>query len=295
MFDTPNTILPGAPWIYLKLYATDQVIERLLRTGALRWALASLVTGGPAVDWFFVRYRDPDAHLRLRLRRCDEMSTPLNFAEVVVATARANGIQRVTVDTYVRELHRYGGAECIDAAEHAFCLDTAFVCALLESPEWSSPDTVWLAVVTGIMQVLDAFGYAGEGRLALVMSAANAFANEFQIGTTQERQIGMLFRKRRTTMQRAVSERTSSFAGSEAIADALAKRRTALNQYAQLLAANALSQNDLDRVVQSMIHMFCNRLFADRQRMNEFIALDFLRRTLAIEAARQQAAADLHA
>src|SRR6266536_176178 len=56
---------PGSEWLYLKLFTgtagADQVLRRIATV--LRWAL----TAGGADQWFFIRYGDPDWHLRLRI------------------------------------------------------------------------------------------------------------------------------------------------------------------------------------------------------------------------------------
>src|SRR5262249_23292773 len=56
---------PGSEWLYLKLFTgtatADQVLRRIATV--LSWAL----TSGGADRWFFIRYGDPDWHLRLRI------------------------------------------------------------------------------------------------------------------------------------------------------------------------------------------------------------------------------------
>jgi hypothetical protein len=56
---------PGSEWLYIKLFTgpatADQVLRRI--ASVLTWAL----TAGGDDQWFFLRYGDPDWHLRLRI------------------------------------------------------------------------------------------------------------------------------------------------------------------------------------------------------------------------------------
>src|SRR5262249_58030339 len=68
---------------------------------------------GAAERWFFLRYGDPDWHLRLRFhgepaRLLGEVLPALHAA---AAPLLADGrLWRVQLDTYEREVERYGGA-----------------------------------------------------------------------------------------------------------------------------------------------------------------------------------------
>ncbi len=126
---------PGGEWLYAKVYCSTRRQNELL-VGALPRLLAAL----PAeVDrWFFLRYRDPEPHLRLRFHGDP---TALNrqllpnchdwFAEL-----RRSGLAwRLVLDTYEPEWERYGGPAATTAAEDAFGADSAAVLAQLDALE----------------------------------------------------------------------------------------------------------------------------------------------------------------
>src|SRR5205085_2084502 len=60
-----RTFTPGSSWLYMKAYSHPALADRLLvdtlAPRLRRWAKA--VDG----EWFFLRYSDPEFHLRLRL------------------------------------------------------------------------------------------------------------------------------------------------------------------------------------------------------------------------------------
>jgi thiopeptide-type bacteriocin biosynthesis protein len=85
-------------------------------------------------SWFFLRYSDPGEHLRIRFRCADAGSC----GEVIRLSSEAFGpavkrgsIWKVQLDTYEREVERYGGLEGILAAEEVFCADSDAVLELL--------------------------------------------------------------------------------------------------------------------------------------------------------------------
>ena len=103
---------PGTTWLYLKLYGGVSAIDRLLceLVGPL---CARLLTEGVAERWFFVRYGDPDYHLRLRLEGPAEQLRDVDaralFKPAWSRISRKAASGGFNFDTYEREVERYGG------------------------------------------------------------------------------------------------------------------------------------------------------------------------------------------
>ena len=58
---------PGSNWLFAKLYA-GRALEDDLIAGPLRHFAGGVLASGLAAEWFFVRYGDPDRHVRVRFR-----------------------------------------------------------------------------------------------------------------------------------------------------------------------------------------------------------------------------------
>jgi thiopeptide-type bacteriocin biosynthesis protein len=124
---------PGSEWLYAKLYSPSTMQEAILTRH-----LPRLVTAvADDVDrWFFLRYRDPEPHLRLRFH-----GDPAALAARVLPVLRdwADGLRRarlvggLVLDTYHPELERYGGPAAMTAAEQVFHTDSMAVLAQLAS------------------------------------------------------------------------------------------------------------------------------------------------------------------
>ncbi|NUS04972.1 MAG: lantibiotic dehydratase [Nonomuraea sp.] len=127
--------LPGGEWLYAKLYGT-----RAGQDGLLGRHLPALIEElPPSVDrWFFIRYQDPDPHLRLRFHgdphEVNALLLPAlrDWADTLCREGLAS---RLTLDTYEPEIARYGGAETIEAAERVFTADSVAVLAQLQLRE----------------------------------------------------------------------------------------------------------------------------------------------------------------
>ncbi|SDK95030.1 thiopeptide-type bacteriocin biosynthesis domain-containing protein [Glycomyces sambucus] len=117
--------LPGGEWTFLKLYTAATQQEDVL-TGPLRSLLADLREEGLVDGWFFVRYADPQPHLRLRFHAADAAAAPAapavpsRCAAWAAALVTAGWASDFGFAAYDRELERYGGADAFTAVERAF-------------------------------------------------------------------------------------------------------------------------------------------------------------------------------
>lgn len=116
--------LPGEDWLFVKWYAEPSAHEALL-ADHLPAVLAEIEDD---VDrWFFVRYQDPDPHLRLRFHGDGEalngrVLPVLSRASRVLVESGA--LRSMTLDTYRPESDRYGGEPLQEAAELLFRTDS---------------------------------------------------------------------------------------------------------------------------------------------------------------------------
>jgi hypothetical protein len=124
---------PGSAWLYAKLYTgpatADQVLQEVVRP-----VTAAALGAGAADRWFFIRYADPDWHVRLRFpgrpERLQEEVLPL--LQAAAAPLLEDGrLWRLQLDTYEREVERYGGSAGIVLAEKLFHLDSEAVLEML--------------------------------------------------------------------------------------------------------------------------------------------------------------------
>ncbi|WP_460523231.1 lantibiotic dehydratase [Flindersiella endophytica] len=139
---------PGGEWTYAKLYAPQSRHRHLIAHSldALRNALPDSVD-----RWFFVRYLDPEPHVRIRVH--GEVLPLLH--DWAASLCEANLAQRLVLDTYEPEVERYGGLDALEAAERAFHADSEAAIATLRL---AHPLPMRLLVAAGMADLATAFG-----------------------------------------------------------------------------------------------------------------------------------------
>ena len=286
--------LPGSDWSFAKLYLPREAEDGVL-AGPLRAFAQTMRDRGVAREWFFLRYADPDAHLRVRFH--GEPETLLRelvpafsaWAAELVADGRCT---RVVFDTYEREVERYGGDEGCALAETLFCADSQAVAELLQIARTAQiPFDRTMLAVLGVDALLEGLGLGSAERLAW-------YAGQ----DTARHEVSAEYRARKAELRRFASDPAQLAAaacGSE-IVRCFATRRAALARVADGLAAlqehGRLTQRPAE-LYRSYVHMHCNRLFAgDPAAEARTIGLlartwDGLERTAAAERKRSGAPA----
>lgn len=118
---------PGKGVVYVKLYGHPEVFDTLL-TDHVPALLARWVT---PPQWWFVRYRHPAPHLRLRLHDADRARAAGYVAAWADGLRQLGLIAEITFDAYQPETGRYGAGAAMTAAEALFAADSAAVLAQL--------------------------------------------------------------------------------------------------------------------------------------------------------------------
>jgi thiopeptide-type bacteriocin biosynthesis protein len=283
---------PGSEWLYAKLYTGPATADRVL-TETVRPLVEEVTHLGLAGGWFFIRYADPDPHLRLRFhgdagRLAAELLPRL---EAAVAPLLEDGrVWRMQLDTYVREVERYGGDDGILLAERLFCVDSECALSILESvPGDEGLDWRWKLALWGVDLLLDALGLDLAEKRTWARGRRAAFAREFRADSRLNRQLGEKFRSERQGLAdlrdrlhneggleypalRALRRRTEGLAG-------IAGELRALERAGRLGAA-------LPELAASYAHMHVNRMLRSAHRFQELAIYDLLDRLYLAQSAR---------
>jgi len=125
----PRTFLPGSSWMYFKIYCSEDSADKLLSLLIIKFIKNNRRR---IKSWFFIRYYDPDHHIRLRIH-----TDPENYGNMLanitkMATRKPTQvfIRDVKQDNYEREIERYS-EELIEAAEDCFYAGSELVLSWL--------------------------------------------------------------------------------------------------------------------------------------------------------------------
>ncbi|HEV3049824.1 MAG TPA: lantibiotic dehydratase [Longimicrobium sp.] len=277
---------PGSEWLYAKLYTGRGVADRVLREVVAPVA-SRAVSSGAAEQWFFIRYGDPEPHIRLRLRG----NPGRLLSEVLPALQAATDpdfetrhIWRVQLDTYEREIERYGGVVGTALAEQLFHWDSVCVVDLLDAyPGDAGGESRRLLAMAGIDALLADFGFDTERRLELLARYAPP--------AHLRRQWGSRYREERSVIEKLVHPGDGFPAPLEAGRHLLRRRsghvRGVVEELRHAEFRGELSV-PLDELVFSHTHMFVNRLLRENQPQQERLFYDYLARAYRSALARSQ-------
>lgn len=249
---------PGSEWLFVKLYCATTFEEDLIAYPIRTFAEEALCSE-LAEEWFFIRYNDPDRHIRLRFRGEPEQLTSRLLPKLCTWATELmteNFCLRFVFDTYDREVERYGGLAGTQLAESIFAADSRSVSNLLHliQERVLKLDRIALGVLS-VDNLLASLGLTEAARFEWLRQ-----------NVTSRNEVGQEYRKQKPLLRSLLQDpqHLMSESGGEAVAQVFATQCTALAPVASRLAELAewgeLSQK-LDTLYSSFIHMHCNRLF----------------------------------
>lgn len=248
---------PGSEWVYIKLYASEGMLDSLIRNKIARFA-AGLVERGVVEKFFFVRYRDMESHLRLRfLRQADstleEIISP--FRQLLASEIANKFVSRMQLDTYQRELDRYG-RDKIERCESYFSEDSLAITSFLEDGEATRTIQERLTFAAAhIMEAFEAAGVFPDELSDICMRARNRLLLELALPLTELSN----WRGLTSTLVRHGLRPDSQNMHSTSRTGTL---REILED---------LEGSKRDNMIIDLIHMSMNRLFKDHQRYYEAV------------------------
>lgn len=275
----------GSDWTYVKIYCGSKWAEKIL-TDYLLPLVNSLTEDGLIKKWFFLRYHDPEGHLRIRFLHPNQPQTMANIIDQINVSLKQlteeRIVHKIQYDTYKQEVERYG-ARTMAFSESIFYYDSKAVLNFLNMIEGDEGEYYrWLFAARSIDILFEDFGLDNEQKLAIANRMQQAFHYEFGGNAGLTLQLNNKYR--------AISKALTGFLNgnddTEEVTDAvnLFKIRSVENRaaYSKLKAEYALRQPGLDldaeltEILPSYIHMSLNRIFVTKQRMHELVIYHYL-------------------
>ncbi len=263
---------PGDAWVYFKLYAASKQHDELI-AGPVQELVREL-SGQECVDCvFYTRYADPDPHLRVRLRASESahiqplLITLLKWSQQLVEREL---VSRFSIDTYEREVERYGGPEAIDLLEQVFTLDS-FIAGEIVAAHYTKKltiDPLGIAVLS-LDTLFACWGLDVEGRLAWLRKQIDPTETRKEFRERRQFFCDLLVPWRHTTDEALMQQRNQVlqlFALQEEALRHLSAQVRALGDEGALWTPE-------EQILGSLAHMHLNRLLGmDRQRENKIYA-----------------------
>ena len=291
---------PGSGWLFAKLYTTPSTVDTLLRV-VVRPLVDRALGSGAADGWFFIRFGDPDWHLRLRVHgdpaRLHAEVLPL-LQDAVAPLLESGQVRRFALDTYERELERYGGPAGMPLCEQLFQADSTAVLEIVEAlDDMELAEARWKLAVAGMDVLLSGLGLGLTEKLAVASASRDRFGREHHADQKLLRQIGDRFRTERASVEAVFDPGSRSVeADDRKVGVSAALRRLAVRVGPAMTCLRTAAERGelslpLTELAPSLLHMHANRLLRSDQRRQEMVLYDFLYRLYDARAARARTAA----
>ena len=244
--------------------------------------------GREADGWFFMRFSDPEPHLRLRLHGAPEALLGGVLPRLRTALGPlldAGRVHRLELGTYEREIERYGGDAGIGPCERIFGADSEAALRVVETLAGAREGRErWGATLYGVHRLLVDFGLSLEARARVAEAGRRAFYAEMGTADDGEHAIAARYREERAYVDALLEERDVP----PALRTIFDDRSSALAPLvAELHAAGRRLTLGLEGLLASLVHLSINRVMRARPREHELVLYAFLARGYASALARR--------
>lgn len=266
----------GSEWLYYNIYIGPQTSDKFLTT-ILNPLTVSLMGEALIDKWFYIRYKDENGlHLRVRfhLQNTKKINEVIaRFHDLILPFIENKLISNITVNTYKRELERYGFAT-IEEFESLFFINSKLMVNIIALTE-DNQENRWLYAMKTIDRFLEGWGFAMHEKKQLLENLKTGFGKEFGIDKEVRKQLSKKYRDNRVKIDAVINNENNEF-------DFFLKEFTEECQAPidtilfKLKLENKCEPHVINDLLGSYIHMLCNRLFQSKQRLNEWVLYDLL-------------------
>jgi thiopeptide-type bacteriocin biosynthesis protein len=279
----------GTEWAYFKIYCGPASAENILHE-IIYPLVHDFITSGLVEKFFFIRYKDPDNHLRVRFYNKSDKDFWKTVTERLLhalkASISAGIVHKVYPDEYKPEYDRYG-FDSIAISEQIFNHDSLavlkFINLTADDPE--QEEYRWLFALKGVDDLFSGCGINLIDRSKIISDLSTLYHIEF--GGDGKQLVQVINDKYRANAKKI----EILFSQPEMILTN--DLMVILNSRLKTLAAEFYELQlicDQDRVkdlLGSYLHMFLNRLFTINGRKHDLVICHYLERYYKSKIARE--------
>lgn len=258
--------VPGSKWLYLKIYTGVKTSDVLLEE-AIQPLTEFFIENKYISKWFFIRYNDPKSHVRVRFELSDNSYYSEILSKIQLTFEKyinSGEIANLVIDTYSREIERYG-VSTMEEAEYLFYRNSDFFvkkCLHLDDEEKIIVSLFY------IDKVLELLKLSMSEKLLRIKNSNDAFKKEFNADKKLNSQLDKKYR--------LFKPKYMDFLESEDYLDFRENMKAHFLELEATLENVILKNSSLQDFFQSIFHMNINRMFVSNQRLFEMIIYDYL-------------------
>lgn len=240
--------LPGSEWCYIEFYMRPELMDTFL-ANEIRYLIQRQK---PLIEqWFFIRYNQPEPHLRVRLKLRHDEALPAILQSIQSLTKidhRYGPLRRLEIKSYDREIMRYGERQ-MHLAERFFFMDSQWALRQLHLDDLGR----YSQIIAFAQQLCRVVFEEPAAQTAFFRQLADSFSAEMNFSQDDFKKINQAFHLQ------LPSERTHS---------------RLVNYFRKMLGQ--YTADDRPRLLADLIHMHVNRMFSGAPRMHEAVIYQFL-------------------
>lgn len=252
---------PLDKWIYLKIYI-NPVASNIVLNNYLSPVLLS-IDRKACKNWFFLRYSDPEYHIRLRLYvpLVKNRRKILSILGMNLNQGMTDGfIHSWKLDCYVREIERYGETNMM-TSEQIFCCDSINSISIVANNNISL-DILNQCSLALIYDTLDSLHFSIEEKISFCENSKVAYAKEMGISDKSNKAMNYQYQKYRNFLESLENKTWSGI-----FSDRLKERSSCLKS---ILKSNG-AENNKNLNVHALLHLGINRMYESNARQYELI------------------------
>jgi len=269
-------------WIYFKIFCGVKTTDTILIDN-LKPFIDDLIQKVLIDKWFFIRYSDPEPHIRFRIHLINIKIYKEIVGKIEILLSdliESDIVLKIEQDNYEEELDRYG-ENTMGLAETLFFNDSKYCMNVLSYLQSNSTVVRWHYALLTVDTYLNDFDYSIEQKVDFMKDLSMSFFNEHGANKTLRVQLDQKYRIHKADIEKLFNHSIHIDDDFKFISN-LIRERSIENKliYFELkkIESNNQIQVSIDSLLASYIHMALNRIFISKRRVNEMVIYDLLYR-----------------
>ncbi|WP_169409422.1 lantibiotic dehydratase [Dyadobacter beijingensis] len=274
----------GSEWLYVKIYAGTKTADKIL-TSLIRPLCKELIENETIDKWFFLRYADPEDHIRIRFHSKKANFWPeilMRLNQALQVSIENREVHKFQVDTYNQEIERYG-AETMEMSELLFYHDSLAAINFLNLIEGEEGEKYrWLFTLRSIDMLFSDFSLDLKERHDVMLFMSQNYFKEFSGNDKLKHNLNQKYRENRHLIENILNPEKDQ----PVVKHAATYFQTRSGMNRAVLDNLHLPLAQKERLLYSHIHMTSIRLLIAEPRMQELVIYHYLSKYYESQLAR---------
>lgn len=274
----------GSEWLYVKIYTGTKTADKIL-TSLIRPLCKEFIENETIDKWFFLRYADPEDHIRIRFHSKKENFWPeilMRLNQALQVSIENREVHKIQVDTYNQEIERYG-AETMEMSESLFFNDSLAAVNFLNLIEGEEGEKYrWLFTIRSIDMLFSDFSLDLKERHDVMVFMSKNYFKEFSGNDKLKHNLNQKYRENRQLIENILDPKKDQPVVKHAAR--YFETRSGMNR--AILDNLHLTLGQKERLLYSHIHMTSIRLLIAEPRMQELVIYHYLSKYYESQLAR---------